>query len=328
MKALFITTETNETPKYPESFASVNGNEVKHVIFRHRAVPGALGGDALDNMLLAEAKAYKPELIVYLGACGGNMPSIKALRKLNDQFAPSVLMCSDAADVVSPWTYLLSQYDKEKAFTCVVAIDGNRNWEFSDRHLTLLTPIDPARYLSPPKPHKDRTIKFGFAGNMGSFKAMKNGKPAGRRMLIAQMQTFGLETRQRDDSFNLNIDPSESYQSCVNFMCNTRIMPNFCETGSYERTHVKGRVVEAGLAGAMLLEQSGSPASNWFEKGVDYIEYGNSRQVKEMIKPLLNNPEETEKFGMRLRAKVMAEHTPEKFWKKVIEKVNDIRAIA
>lgn len=328
MKALFITTETNETPKYPESFASVNGNEVKHVIFHHRGVPGALGGSALDNMLLDEAKAYKPEIIIYLGACGGNIPSIPTFCKLNNNFAPTVLMCSDAADVVSPWTYLLSQYDKAKAFSCVVAIDGNRNWEFSDRHLTLLTPIDPRRYPSPPIPHKNRGIPFGFAGNVGSFKAMKNGKPAGRRMLIAQMQTFGLQTRQRDDSFDASKPHSESYQECVNFMANTRVMPNFCETGSYERTHVKGRVVEAGLAGTMLLEQVGSPADQWFEKGVDYIEYRDTRQVKSFIKSLIANPDETEGFGMRLRAKVMAEHTPEKFWGKVIGRVRDIRSIA
>lgn len=328
MKALFITTETNETPKYPESFASVNGNEVKHVIFHHRGIPGALGGTALDNMLFAEAKAYQPELIVYLGACAGNIPSIGCLAKLNSHYAPTVLMCSDAADVVSPWAYLLSQYDKANAFTCVVAIDGNKNWEFSDRHLTLLTPIDPKRFPSPPIPHKDRTITFGFAGNVGTFKAMKNGKPAGRRPLIAQMTSFGLKFRDRDSSFDPALPASESYQGCCNFMANCRIIPNFCETGSYERTHVKGRVVEAGLAGAMLLEQAGSPADQWFEKGIDFVEYSTTYHAKSIITPLLDKPEETEAFGARLRAKVMSEHTPEKFWGKVIQRVHDLRAVA
>ena len=328
MKALFITTETNETPKYPESFACVNGNEVKHVIFHHRAMPGAISGDALDKMVTDEAKAYQPEVIVYLGACAGNIPSIKTFAKLNSHVAPTVLMCSDAADVVSPWMYLLKEYDKAKAFSCVVAIDGNRNWEFSDRHLTLLTPIDPARYPSPPKPHAERTIPFGFAGNIGSFHAMKNGRPAGRRGLIAQMCAFGLQYRHRDDSFDPAKPHSESYQGCADYIANTRIMPNFCETGSYERTHVKGRVVEAGLGGTMLLEQINSPAFQWFEKGVDYIEFTDTRHVKELIKPLIDNPQITEEFGARLRAKVMAEHTPEKFWGKVMERIRDIRAVA
>ena len=328
MKALFITTETNETPKYPESFACVNGNEVRHIIFHHRAIPGVLGGEALNNMLIDEAKDYKPDVIIYLGACAGNIPSVKTFAKLNSEFAPTVLMCSDAADVVSPWTYLLSQYDKAKAFSCVVAIDGNRNWEFSDRHLTLLTPIDPARYPSPPIPHAERKIPFGFAGNMGSFKAMKNGLPAGRRNLIAQMSVYGLQCRQRDDSFDPNLPHSESYQGCCDFIAQTRIMPNFCETGSYERHHVKGRVVEVGLAGTMLLEQINSPAHKWFEKDVDYIEFRDTRHAKTIVAQYRDKPDETQKFGDRLRAKMMAEHTPEKFWGKVMERVNDIRAVA
>lgn len=328
MKALFITTETNETPKYPESFACVNGNEVKHIIFHHRAIPGAVSGSALDGMIATEAIAYNPEIIVYLGACGGNIPSAGLFSKLNLEVAPTVLMCSDAADVVSPWTFLLSQYDKAESFSCVVAIDGNKDWEFSDRHLTLLTPIDPARYPSPPIPHKDRTIPFGFAGNIGTFKAMKNGRPAGRRPIIAQMSAFGLRYRDRDSSFDPALPASSSYQGCCDFLSNCRIVPNFCETGSYERTHVKGRVVEAGLAGAMLIEQAGSPADRWFEKGVDFMEYADSRHARDIVSKFIDKPDETEAFGMRLRDKIMLEHTPEKFWGKVIQRLHDLRAIS
>ena len=324
MKAFFITTTTNETPKYPESFACINGNEVKHFIFDHRLDRRSgqvLSGAVLDDHIWRAALDYAPEMIVYLGANGGNLPSVKLFTKLNLEVAPTVLMCSDAADVTSTWTQLLKEYDKEKSFKVVVAIDGNRNWEFSQSHLTALTPIDPKRYPSPPILHEERKILFGFAGNMGSAKTMKNGVYVGRRRLIDEMMTFGLSCRQRDDTYDPRLPHSKSYQNCVDFMATTRIMPNFCETGSYENTHVKGRVVEAGLSGCMLLEQINSPIFNWFEKDVDYLEFNKVSDVRGIVERFKDKPQETQKMGDSLRTKVLQNHSPEKFWGKVVERL-------
>ena len=324
MKALFITTETNETPKYPESFSCINGNEVSHYIFQHRGdrrMGEFLSPPELDDDIYKTAVTYNPQVIVYLGSCGGNMPTHELFTKLNREVAPTVLMCSDAADEVSPWWPLLREYDKKRCFSVVVAIDGNRNWEFSERHLTLLTPIDPKRYPDPMKPHIERKIAFGFAGNKGSLKTMKNGKLAGRASLIVQMEQFGLKCRQRDDTYAPNADPNTSYQACADFMSECRITPNFCETGSYERTHVKGRVVEAGLAGCLLLEQVGSPACNWFEKDVDFLEFSTTKEAKILVDKMLKVTEATENFGKRLREKVLKDHHPEKFWGKVVERI-------
>ena len=333
MKAFFITTETNETPKYPESLACINGNEVKHYIFHHRGDRRNvehLPQPALDRIIFETAVKFSPDVIVYLGSCGGNIPTANVFTRLNAEIAPTVLMCSDAADEASPWWPLLREYDKRNCFSVVVGIDGNRNWEFSDRHITLLTPIDPARYPAPPIPHIDRSIVFGFAGNMGSDRTMKAGKVVGRRPLINEMMTFGLQCRQRDDTFDKTKPHSKSYQDCCDYMAQTRIMPNFCETGSYERTHVKGRVVEAGLAGCMLLEQTNSPANHWFELGTDYLEFETVADVRKMVEHYRDRPDETQAFGDRLRAKMMAEHTPQMFWGQIMTKLGlprDIRTV-
>lgn len=324
MKAFFITTETNETPKYPESLASINGNKVRHHIFDHRTRQKTdFTQLALHNQLWASAKKYEPEVVVYLGACGGNIPSPQFLAKMNAEIAPTVLMCSDAGDEVSPWWPLIREYDKEKSFSVIVGIDGNRNWEFSDQHITLLTPIDPNRYPSPPIPHAKREMVFGFAGNMGSVSATRNGLPAGRRTLIDKMMLFGLQCRQRDDTYDQTKPHSQSYQAACDFMADTRMMPNFCETGSYQRTHVKGRVVEAGLAGTMLLEQVGSPADQWFEKGADYLEFKDVEDCRKIVERYQDHPEETQAFGFRLRDKIMKDHTPDKFWGRVFERISD-----
>ena len=322
MNVFFITTETNETPKYPESMASINGNKVTHHIFSHRTGKNTVSQEQLHKTLWDESKKCGPEVIVYLGACAGHIPSPEFLAKMNSEIAPTVLMCSDAGDEISPWWPLIRKYDECNSFSVVVGIDGNRNWEFSERHITLLTPIDPSRYPNPTIPHDKRDIIFGFAGNMGTARPTKSGEIQGRRPLIDEMMKFGLQCRQRDDTYDKNKPHSESYQACCDFMSRTRMMPNFCETGSYQRTHVKGRVVEAGLAGAMLLEQVNSPADQWFEMGVDYLEYKTVLECRAIVDKYKNNPEETQKFGERLRLKVLSEHTPEKFWGKVMERVH------
>ena len=104
-------------------------------------------------------------------------------------------------------------------------------------------------------------------------------------------------------------------------MSDTRIMPNFSQTGSYERMHVKGRVVEAGWAGTMLLEAEGSPAKDWFELGVDYLEYSTPLRAKELVEEYKDKPEESEAMGIRLHQKVVAEHSPQKFWGRIFDKI-------
>ena len=104
-------------------------------------------------------------------------------------------------------------------------------------------------------------------------------------------------------------------------MSDCRIMPNFAQTGSYERMHVKGRVVEAGLAGCLLLEPTGSPTPDWFEPGVDYLPYENMAQAKEIVERMSALPQETEAFGARLRKKVLDNHSPEKFWGRIFDRL-------
>jgi len=320
MRAFFLTTETNETPKYAESLACVDGFQVKHHIFSHINKRQSI--EALELEIGDAIKDYESEVVVYLGGCGGHLPSAEFFAKVNRDI-PTVLMCSDAGDAAtSPWGPLLRLYDHRDSFRVVVAIDGNRNWEFSDRHLTLLTPIDPTRYPDPPIPHAQRRMVFGFAGNIGNFRAVdKHGTPAGRRPHIAKMQEYGLQYRDRDNTFDPDLPHSQSYQNCCDFLSQCRITPNFSETGSYESHHVKGRVIEVGLAGGMLLEEKGAPTYEWFERGVDYLEWETDAQAKSIVEAFKDKPDETQAMGLRLRKKVLENHNPTKFWTQVMAKI-------
>ena len=74
-------------------------------------------------------------------------------------------------------------------------------------------------------------------------------------------------------------------------------------------TTVKGRVVESGLAGALLLETKGAPTSYWFRPGLDYLEYETPEEAADIIRRLSHEPEKTQSIAQSLRSRVLAEHT-------------------
>ena len=140
MKAFFIITRTNEMHKHYESFACL-GHEYTTYVYSHpKGVQGWPQGEKLDADVTAAAKAANPDLIVYIGACQSNTPSIQCFKNLKEQVAPTVHFCSDAED--APWWPELIAYDKAGCFSVQVALDGSSSWPLKDTQLTELTPID------------------------------------------------------------------------------------------------------------------------------------------------------------------------------------------
>lgn len=306
MKGLFIITETNEMHKHFESFTSLKGNEVSLYKYTHRRSRADVKGSDLDTEIVARAAEYKPDIIVYIGACAGNIPSPEVFAHLRQTEAPTVHFCSDAAD--EPWWNLLREYDQKKSFSCQVALDGNHHWPLASTEITALTPI-PLRYFpTPPIPHYKRQRGFGFAGNIG-----RNGN---RRPIVDAMMSFGLEIRQRSPNGD-----AESYIEAAQFMAQSRIIPNMAQTGSFTKLHVKGRVIEAGLSASLLLEMKGAPTAVWFEPGVDYLEYSSIDELRAIVKRFEHRHSESEQFGKRLRARVLNDHAPMAFWNRIFRRV-------
>lgn len=310
MKGFFITTTTNETHKHHESFACI-GHQVGCYIYNHARNPGAsASGAQLDSEILAAAKAFAPDVIVYIGACGGNTPSPASFERLKNEVAPTVHFCSDAAD--DPWWPLLVEYDKARCFSLQVALDGTKNWPLADTQLTALTVVDHERFPFTPTPHAERPIIFGFAGNYGGNS--KNRAIDPRRQMIDSMVPFGLQCRPRDAGSN-------TYPDYVDYLCRCRIVVNFPQTGTRRFLHVKGRVIEAALAGALLLEQLSSPTHDWFEPGVDYLEYRGVKDARKIVEHYAARPDESQEIAERLRKKVRDFHGPKDFWRRIFERI-------
>ena len=311
MKGFFVTSATNETFKYGESFVAVPGNELVTAKYTNRVgKPGQGTTGMADEAILQAAKECAPEIIVYIGSRWGDLlsiPALKALRKI----APTVHICSDAAD--QPWWDLLVEYDKAGAFDLQVAIDGNKNWPLHETQLTSLTPFDPARYPDPMIAHAARPILFGYSGNLG-------GKGSVRKDMMDGMRALGLQIRERD------VTPGvDTYKGFIEFVVQCRFIANFPHTGTQKYMHVKGRVVETGLAGAVLVEQRGAPTQDWFEPGVDYLEYGSAKEARQIVDHFASRPDESHAMAERMRTKVLRDHGPAQFWSRITDRVG-IRA--
>lgn len=297
MKIVFLSSSSNETTKYAQGLGALGWGKLE--LMRYDT-PGAT-----DQSTYRQVKAAAPDVIIYVGSRWGPQVSTHILARMNNEIAPTVHFCSDAAD--PPWWDLLRQYHMAGAFRLQVAIDGNHNWPLAESQMTALTPVDPI-YFRHVNRHAVRPIIGGYAGNPGA-----QGSP--RRMFLEIVHSSGLVTmRLRDDE-------PESYHQYCDFLTATRISINIPYTGSGAAAHVKGRVVESGLAGCLLLELKDSPVSQWFEPGVDYLEFRNDVEALDIIRAYRNNPEGSQGYGDRLREKVLARHTPQAFWLEIMERV-------
>lgn len=297
MKVAFLSSSTNETTKYAQGLGKLPGVALE--LLRYD-VEGSN-----DDSIFQRTKEAQPDLIVYVGSRWGAQLSTHALARLNFEVAPTVHFCSDAAD--PPWWDLLRTYHAAGAFALQVAIDGNHQWPLAASQMTALTPVDPI-YFRASNGHAGREHACGYAGNPGA-----EGSP--RRAIVSDLAMLhAIRVRLRDAE-------AESYQGYCDFLLNSRMSLNVSLTGTGAAQHVKGRVVESGLAGCLLLEPAGSPAAEWFTPGVDYLEYRSGQEAYDIIKAHEDRREETQAFGERLRAKVLAEHTPERFWSRIFDRV-------
>lgn len=296
-KVLFLSTSSNETLKYGESLECLGGFEVAWLRYDE---PGVT-----DEGLYRVAKEQRPEFIVYIGSRWGPQPSIYALTQLNNAVAPSIHLCSDAAD--PPWWDLLNEYHNAGAFALQVAIDGNPAWPLATkpRNLTALTPINPAYFGAPPL-HENRAWACGYAGNAGSEGGM-------RRAILTDL-AFNNALRMR-----LRGNAPDGYQECCDFIKQCRMTLNVSFSGTETVHQVKGRVVEAGLAGSCLLEIFNGPAAHWFTPGVDYLTYSSAEEARALIAEHGQHPELTQQYGERLRNKILSEHSPVAFWSRVLK---------
>lgn len=256
------------------------------------------------NELVDLALSLRPDVIIYIGAIEQSahckpVPTVETLLRLRD-CAPSVHLCGDASD--RPWWDWLLKYDAAGCFSAQVSMDGNNETPISQfaNGLVLLSPMDVRPFH--PKSWNERTTKLGLVGGQGHSR---------RQALIMDLQ-------RREILTFTDHNHGASYERMAELMCTTKVTLNSPFNGTGDRTHVKGRVIEAGLAGCCLFEGAESPTANWFTPGQDYLEYQNNEHVIQLINE--TSDEQLCTMAQRFHGRVMAEHHPQVFWAKVLAK--------
>jgi hypothetical protein len=251
--------------------------------------------------LIDVARDLRPDFIVMVGAVeqyhGRPVLRPDTLCRMRE-VAPTVLMCNDAGD--PPWWPTLEDYYNAGSFSLYVSIDGSKENPIAKwpNGLLALTPTDFLPFK--PRPWGERDIRLGMVGGMGH----RNG-------MIEQMMSRGMDFREGPSG--------RTYDEFAEILCRTKVTFCYGITGSMQRFHVKGRVVEAGLAGSVLLDVETTPTRDWFEPDVEYIPYRDPDDAVAKINAL--SDEQLRAMADRFHRKVVEEHHPAAFWNKVIARL-------
>jgi len=283
VKALFITTQTADTHNLVDAWDSASEEPAIRVQFNYQQF-------RVDPQILEAARKAQPEVIFYIGGCkGAGLPAAETFRQLRE-LAPLVNVIPDAAD--PPWHKTIAIYRAEECFDLHVGIDGDKT---SPVDLVTVTPVD-WRAFKGPSPARD--IRCGFSGGLG-------GK---RSSILSRLGSKCLIRLRSDD-----------YADHVSFLKRCRIVFNTCLTGSGQFYHVKGRAIEAGWAGAALLEFHGSPAQDWFPSET-LFGYRDAEDAKEIIASATDA--EIEVRAGRLSRAVRENFHPAMIYGQILEKLH------
>lgn len=238
-----------------------------------------------------------PDVAIFVGAHSSHPYPVPAdaLATANRE-APIILFSPDSMD--DPMHPQLEEYYALKSFRLMIGADGCKDSLLAKYGLVCITPHLPEDY--PAIPYKDKPFRVGFAGGVGW-----------RMDMLNALRAKGLLT-------HLPGYPNRPYPDVCNFYASCKFVTNLAVTGSRLRLHVKGRVMEAALAGAVLLEQAGSPTRDWFEPGVDYFEW---RDTNELCDLAMQDGPEIEAMAERFHRKAIEKYSARPFWNGIFAKL-------
>lgn len=286
-KALFITGDGEDIEQFGISAWNAFGDS--------RRVTFSILGERRDASLLRAAKEYRPDVIFYIGGNGGpGLPSIDTMREFR-KFAKSIHLCFDAADRV--WHPTLLEYKAKECFDLQVATDGAVN---APVDMSVVALCDPRYFDTLPVPTRD--IHCGFPGQIAPKTI--------RDEVLPGLIKKGLVT--------LRPRTLSAYTEYPPFLRRCEMIINFGMTGNGVDMHVKARAVEAGLAGACVLEMAGSPLDKWFPRE-SFICFSSPEEAEAVIKR--TTPQEAAHKAAIFSKVVRTEHSPQKRFKEMLARV-------
>jgi hypothetical protein len=291
MRGLIFTTGSRDTEKMYQSFTYQYPDSM------------VVQYDKPNLDMVHIAQSFRPDIIVWIGAHRGShhIPGVRPVPDTAElvrvgRVAPMVHLCPDSGD--TPWWPEIEDFHRAGAFRLQVGIDGCHDSPIASFGMVALTPIDPAFFPDVPWEHK--IYRCGFSGGGGFREQMLNG-----------LQQRGFLTRFQDSSYK---DMCISYTQC-------KLILNDARTGTGTKRHVKGRFVEAALAGAVPIEPHDAPTHNWFKPGEEYLVWANEGEIEAHIGRVPELDEQYRAMAANLRKRMIEEHSAPVFWGKVLKRM-------
>lgn len=252
--------------------------------------------------IVRQVVGVSPDVTVYIGAIEKyhNRPVLQPniLREIRDN-TRFIHICGDGSD--KSWWEWLELYDREECFDLQVSIDGSFNSPLAtmERGLIKLTPTAP--FMFPALPWAERKQLAGLTGGLSHGE---------RAELIAYLSAC-MDVRWLKNA---------TYAEMGAFMGTCKVIVNCPMNGTGDGDHVKGRVIETGMAGACLFERKNDCTSRWFKPGEEYIEYADWKDAYHKVQWAKENDEAIRIVSRNFHHAVMAKHRPAVFWRDVFMK--------
>lgn len=269
-----------------------------------------------DRALLEKCLEFQPSLIVITWLPEGSIfnPKWETLRLIKSKLKIPIVaiwfesisksLNMNIAEKLLPLVDLNIVLDSTTAY-----LEATNNPE---KYLPLWTPQDPRIFYNS---DRERDIDISFVGSIHRQNDTE------RRNGIAALKAEGIQVFQAGGQRENRLSVDE-YAEIIR---RSKITLNFSNVG-YDNTggptvQCKGRVFEATLSGAMLLESENSETAKWLEPMVDYVPFRDTADLVEKAKYYLENHSEREEIAARGYKTAMEKYTADKFWKSVFDRV-------
>lgn len=265
-------------------------------------------GSRGDAALLSRCMSVRPDLIflIWLPLPAHHLnPSLDTLLALRAELdIPIISWWGDThsahimaiAEIVAPYVDLTLLGDSLRRE------DAN--------YLALPHPKDPRIFFDP---GKARDIDASFVGSV---------QRAERQATLEMLGACGIEVFQTGGQRESKL-PIQEY---ADYLQRSKIAINF---NSYDPggNIINGRIFEATLCGALLLEPVWSGAERWLRRGEEFVTYENDADLAEKIRYYLAHPEERQKIADRGREAAAARYSGGTFWRTVLDRAASSRPL-
>lgn len=190
-------------------------------------------------------------------------------------------------------------------------IDKSKGGPYYNRFLTLWSPFDPLIYNNT---GCNRDINVSFLGQVDGYRS-------NRMQYIQHLRRNNLPIYC--SLFRRTQQPSHG--KYVEILNRSKIVLNF--SYSLDSHQLKGRVFEAILCGAMLMESENPQTQCYFTPGEDYVSFNSKEDLVDKIKYYLEHEDERSEIAARGELKARKYYNHIEFWGKVINKLKEVQEL-